>query len=89
MARQGKEFKFTGMVAEKKNSQKNIKKTDLGITKPAIRRLARRGGVMKNSSLIYEETRNALRSFLDNLLSNSVNYTENAVRKTMSTFDVE
>ncbi|KOB57839.1 Histone H4, partial [Operophtera brumata] len=28
-----------------------------GITKPAIRRLARRGGVMRISGLIYEETR--------------------------------
>ena len=28
-----------------------------GITKPAIRRLARRGGVKRISGLIYEETR--------------------------------
>ena len=33
-----------------------------GITKPAIRRLARRGGVKRMSGLIYEETRGSLRA---------------------------
>ena len=32
-----------------------------GITKPAIRRLARRGGVKRISGLIYEETRGVLK----------------------------
>ena len=32
-----------------------------GMTKPAIRRLARRAGVNKISGLIYEETREVLR----------------------------
>ena len=31
-----------------------------GITKPAIRRLARRGGVKRISGLIYEETQRGL-----------------------------
>ena len=35
-----------------------------GITKPAIRRLARRGGVKRISGLIYEEVTNQL-SYLD------------------------
>ena len=33
-----------------------------GITKPAIRRLARRGGVKRISGLIYEETRGVLKA---------------------------
>ena len=33
----------------------------IGITKPAIRRLARRGGVKRISGLIYEETRGVLK----------------------------
>ena len=36
-----------------------------GITKPAIRRLARRGGVKRISGLIYEETRGVLKVFLE------------------------
>ena len=39
-----------------------------GITKPAIRRLARRGGVKRISGLIYEETRGVLKVFLENVL---------------------
>ena len=35
--------------------------TGRGITKPAIRRLARRGGVKRISGLIYEETRGVLK----------------------------
>lgn len=38
-----------------------------GITKPAIRRLARRGGVKRISGLIYEETRAVLKVFLENV----------------------
>ena len=41
----------------------------LGITKPAIRRLARRGGVKRISGLIYEETRGVLKIFLENVCS--------------------
>ena len=41
--------------------------TALGITKPAIRRLARRGGVKRISGLIYEETRGVLKIFLENV----------------------
>jgi histone H4 len=40
---------------------------DSGITKPAIRRLARRGGVKRISGLIYEETRGVLKIFLENV----------------------
>ncbi|KAK7880476.1 hypothetical protein WMY93_032883 [Mugilogobius chulae] len=36
-----------------------------GITKPAIRRLARRGGVKRISGLIYEETRGAALSLIE------------------------
>ena len=42
-------------------------KFEPGITKPAIRRLARRGGVKRISGLIYEETRGVLKIFLENV----------------------
>ena len=35
-----------------------------GITKPAIRRLARRGGVKRINGLVYDETRNIMKDFL-------------------------
>ena len=69
-------------------SKKSLKETIMGITKPAIRRLARRGGVKRISSHIYEETRNVLRSFLENVVRDSVAYTEHAKRKTVTALDV-
>ena len=47
-----------------------------GITKPAIRRLARRGGVKRISGLIYEETRNISKAFLKNVIKDAITYTE-------------
>lgn len=44
------------------------KKAIKGITKPAIRRLARRGGVKRISGTIYEETRLVLTHFLESLI---------------------
>merc|ERR1712090_54008 len=52
-----------------------------GITKPAIRRLARRGGVKRISGLIYEV-------FLENVIRDAVTYTEHAKRKTVTAMDV-
>ena len=46
----------------------------------SIRRLARRGGVKRISGLIYEETRGVLKIFLENVIRDSVTYTEHAKR---------
>ncbi|KAH9496800.1 trifunctional histidinol dehydrogenase [Bulinus truncatus] len=59
-----------------------------GITKPAIRRLARRGGVKRISGLIYEETRGVLKVFLENVIRDAVTYTEHAKRKTVTAMDL-
>ena len=59
-----------------------------GITKPAVRRLARRGGVKRISGLIYEETRGVLKVFLENVIRDAVTHTEHARRKTVSAMDV-
>ena len=58
------------------------------ITKPAIRRLDRRGGVKRISGLIYEETRGVLKIFLENVIRDAVTYTEHAKRKTVTAMDV-
>ena len=59
-----------------------------GITKPAIRRLARRGGVKRISRLIYDEIRGILLVFLENVIRDVVIYTEYARRKTVTALDV-
>ncbi|XP_043229769.1 histone H4-like [Amphibalanus amphitrite] len=66
------------------NSREHVQ----GITKPAIRRLARRGGVKRISGLIYEETRGVLKVFLENVIRDAVTYTEHAKRKTVTAMDV-
>ena len=59
-----------------------------GVTKPAIQRLCRRGGVKRLSSLIYEETRGVLKVFLENVIRDSVTFTEHCRRKTVIATDV-
>jgi histone H3/H4 len=50
-----------------------------GITKPALRRLAR-GGIKRISGLIYEDMRGALRIFLEGAVRDAVLYTEHGYR---------
>jgi len=80
----GKSLGKGGSKRHKKILRDNIQ----GITKPAIRRLARRGGVKRISGLIYEETRNVLKSFLESIVKDAVTYTEHARRKTVTAMDV-
>ena len=68
--------------------RKTIKDAINGITKPALRRVARRGGVKRISGQIYEETRDALRQFLERVLRDATTYTEHSHRKTVTTMDV-
>lgn len=83
----GKGGKSYGKINTKRKKV-NSKDVILGITKPAIRRLARRGGVKRISNLIYEETRSVLRAFLEGVVRDAVTYTEHARRKTVTAMDV-
>ena len=83
----GKGGKGFGKLGAKRIARTN-KQVILGITKPAIRRLARRGGVKRISAEIYEETRTVLKSFLENVVRDAVTYTEHARRKTVTALDV-
>jgi histone H4 len=89
-----------------KRHRKILRDNIQGITKPAIRRLARRGGVKRisasallfislshtqlltNLTVIYEETRGVLKSFLESVIRDAVTYTEHAKRKTVTSLDV-
>ena len=92
----GKYYKMTGRgkggkglgKGGAKRHRKVLRDNIQGITKPAIRRLARRGGVKRISGLIYEETRGVLKVFLENVIRDAVTYTEHAKRKTVTAMDV-
>lgn len=83
----GKAGKGLGKSGAKRH-RKVLRDNMAGITKPAIRRLARRGGVKRISALIYEESRNVLRSFLEGVVRDAITYTDHARRKTVTALDV-
>ncbi|XP_055521191.1 histone H4-like [Leucoraja erinacea] len=87
MTGRGKGGKGLGKGGAKRH-RKVLRDNIQGITKPAIRRLARRGGVKRISGLIYEEVRGVLKVFLENVIRDSVTYTEHAKRKTVTAMDV-
>ncbi|KAK3324131.1 histone-fold-containing protein [Cercophora scortea] len=70
-----------------KRHRKILKENIKGITKPAIRRLARRGGVKRISAGIYEEVRAALKQRLELILRDCVSYTEYRQAKTVTVTD--
>ena len=87
MSGRGKGGKGLGKGGAKRH-KKVLRDNIQGITKPAIRRLARRGGVKRVSGLIYEETRGVLKVFLENVIRDAVTYTEHSRRKTVTAQDV-
>lgn len=106
MTGRGKGGKGLGKGGAKRH-RKILRDNIQGITKPAIRRLARRGGVKRISasmyyidlyeykyfgadrlSVIYEETRGVLKTFLEGVIRDAVTYTEHAKRKTVTSLDV-
>ena len=80
----GKGLGKGGGKRHRKTLHENIK----GITKPAIRRFARRGSVKRISGLIYEENRGVLKLFLENVIRDAVTYTEHAKRKTVTAMNI-
>jgi len=80
--------KGSGKVAAKRHTKRNQRSNLEGITKPAIRRLARRGGVKRISSYIYDYSREVLSGFLKGVIKDAMTYTEHAKRKTVTAMDV-
>lgn len=71
-----------------KRHRKLLRDSIAGITKPAIRRLMRRGDVKRINGLMYEESRGALKLFMEKVLHDAVAYTEHARRKTITALDI-
>ncbi|KAF5523023.1 Histone H4 [Colletotrichum aenigma] len=71
-----------------KRHRKIMKDTIRGITKPAIRRLARRGGVKRISAMIYDDARSALKDRLTGIIRDCITYVEYRCAKTITIHDV-
>ena len=87
MSYRGKGGKGLGKGGAKRH-RKVLRDNIQGITKPAILRLARRGGFKRISGLIYEETRGVLKLFLENAIRYAVTYTEQSKMKMVTAIDV-
>lgn len=81
----GKALGFGVGAAKRHRVQKrdNIK----GITKPAIQRLARRGGTKRMSNGCFQLVRTITRAFLERIVKNAVLVSECANRKTVTSKD--
>jgi histone H4 len=83
-AKKSGDAKGTGSKRQKKLLRESAK----GITKGAIRRLARRGGVRRIAAETYEEVRKTLKAFVEGVTRDATALTEHAKRKTVTALDV-
>ena len=74
--------------AGNKRIKKLVRGNANGVTRGAIRRLARRGGAKRLSSLVHDEIRGALKGFVERVVRDATAYTEHAKRKTVTAGDV-
>jgi len=92
MGGKGKVGKITGGKGKVPTKRRPIKARQPnvldGITKPAIRRLARRGGVKRISSFIYNDSREFMKAFLNSVVTDATVYCQHAKRKTVTALDV-
>lgn len=77
-----------GKMASMKFRRLKELKTTTGITKPAIRRIARRSGVKRIAGPVYEEVRIELENYVTKILNTAVIHSTHNKRKTVYTTDV-
>ncbi|KAJ7605483.1 histone-fold-containing protein, partial [Mycena rosella] len=59
-----------------------------GVTKPVLRRLARRGGVQRTARPVYDDMRGALKIWLEGVIRDAGLYTSHGYRSTVTALDV-
>ena len=88
MSGRGKGGKGLAPGGARRHHQKIVRDAIKGVTKPAIRRLARRGGVKRISGLEYEATRGIAKVWLEEMVRDTVTYTEHRRSMTVTVKDV-
>ena len=76
------------MSAKGQRAKKVYRDEISGITKPAITRLARQAGVVGMDGGDYDEIRGVLKVYLEQVIRDSIIYTENDRRKKVMARDV-
>mmetsp|Transcript_136383 Transcript_136383/g.192885 ORF Transcript_136383/g.192885 Transcript_136383/m.192885 type:complete len:200 (-) Transcript_136383:112-711(-) len=77
-----------GAKGQQQSAFARIEQKSRGITKPDLRRLARRAGVQRVAGGIYDEVREVITGFLQKILRDAAVYAEHARRKTVVPMDV-
>mmetsp|Transcript_56371 Transcript_56371/g.158112 ORF Transcript_56371/g.158112 Transcript_56371/m.158112 type:complete len:122 (-) Transcript_56371:55-420(-) len=72
----------------KRGPAKVLKDAGCYVTKPDIRRLARRAGCVRVATTIYEEARSTITDFIEKLVGDAVVYMDYGGRKTMAPSDI-
>ena len=68
-----------------KRIKKVLRDNSRGVTKGSVRRLARRAGIKRLASLMTEEVRGVLKSFVEKVVADAVAYTEYSKKRTVTT----
>lgn len=76
------------MARDKQTAKKSTMAMREKISKPSLRRLARRAGVQRISGDCYDVAREALREFLKEVIGKTVQYTDSRRAKTVTAMDV-
>lgn len=84
----GKGLNHLGKGSGKRHQYHSLRDNITRITKSAIRRLARRGGIKRISGLLYQTVRESMREFMTANLQDALAYTEHSRRKTLMTKDI-
>jgi len=71
-----------------KRPRKMLRDNIQGLTKPAIKRVARQAGVLRLDGEIYAEIRGVIKVQLEDIIRASLTFTEHGRRITVSTKDV-
>ena len=79
---------MSGRGGKNTRSKRVLRDNIDGITKPAIMRMAHQAGVKSLSGLCYEEIRGILKTHLEEVMENTLLYTESRRARTVNLSDV-
>jgi histone H3/H4 len=88
MSGRGKSGKGLGKGSGKRHKKLASSGLNNSISKPAVRRLARRGGVKRVGGSVYESVNKLARVYCEDVLKNAIVYSNHAKRKTVTANDV-
>jgi histone H4 len=87
MSSKAKSSKSLGKGAK---SQRTVLRNNIqGISRPALQRVMRRGGIKRISGLMYEELRDVMKMYMEEIIKDMVIFVEHDRRKTVQTEDLE